>query len=215
MPIPAACPACRTAIQLPDAQQGRSFACHRCGVQLVTGPGGHLLVQPRYFPGQAGANPFAEDPTAGPPPGFSSPYGPAGFVPYPVPTRDMVLRRVLPPAIMLMVTGGFVIMAGMATAAALLSENVQQDRAGFIIVMVLALIMLAIGALVVFCGLQMRVLRSYGLVLGVVIALMVVGFLLCPLLAVPGIWPFIVLLDPGVRANFGTPPDDQRMVKAV
>jgi hypothetical protein len=190
---------------LEGAQQGRTFNCQRCGVALVTGPGGHLLVQPRQFSGQA--NPFAEDPAAGYAPGFSSPYGPGNFVPYPVPTRDMVLRRVLPPAIVLMVCGGFIIIGGLVTSAALFSDNVQQDQAGFIILSVLATVLVAIGGLVVFSGVQMRALRSYALVLGVVIVMMLVGFLICPVFALPGVWPMIVLLDPGVRANFGPPPE--------
>jgi hypothetical protein len=205
MPIPAACPACRTPIELPDDQSGRSFSCPRCSALLVSAAGGQLVVQSRMFAGQT-ANPFAEDPATG---YYAAGYGPPGFGPgyrpFPVLTREMVLAKVRGPAL-LQITGGLIILTGLLLPLTLLSENVQDDEAAFYILSAIAVVCLAAGGLVLWCGLRMQMLRSYSLVLGTIILMMVTGFLVCPLLALPGVWPFIVLLDPGVRANFGAAP---------
>jgi len=157
------------------------------------------MVQPQAFPGQA-RNPFAEDPAAV---YQGAAYAPSGYMPFPILTREMVLAKVRGPALILQITGGVFLLTGLALPLLLVSQEVQNDAFGLTMVLILAPVVLAIGAFTLFCGLRMKALRSYGLVLTSVVLLMIAGFLVCPLLALPGVWPFIVLVDPGVRASFG------------
>jgi len=196
MPIQVACPACNVPLQLPDDMPGRSFQCIRCGTGLATALGGRLIIQAK--PAQA-PNPFADAPT----PGY---YGPAGFsqvyYPPPIMSREMALAKVYGPAALLQSFGALCIVLGMALPGLLLLPDMLEDAVVFAVVLIVAPIALGVGVFTVFCGGRMKALRSYALVMSSVIVLLVAGLLVCPILALPGIWPLVVLLDGGVKANF-------------
>ena len=193
MPIQAACPACGVPLQLPDDAVGRGFQCVRCGAGLVTGPAGQLFTQPRPAP-----NPFGDPPQAGQ-------YG-SGYFPSPLMTREAALARVKGPAVMLHVLGGLTIVAGLAAPLIYLVPDTDGDFA-FFFTLIVAPLCLALGAFIVFCGMQLALLKSYALILSGVILVLLLGFLICPVFALPAIWPMIVLLDAGVKAHFGSKPE--------
>jgi hypothetical protein len=198
MQIPVACPACNMPLQLPDNLPGRSFQCARCSAQLTTAAGGQLVLQAR--PGPA-PNPFAEypaQPQFGPPGYHPSFYGP------PLLSREAALAKVHAPAIVLQLAGAFCVVCGLALPLILLAPDVRKDEVAIVVVPVISLISLAAGGFTAFCGLRMIALRSYALVMTAVVVLLVLGLLVCPLAALPGIWPLIVLLDSGVKANFNS-----------
>lgn len=200
MPDQVACPVCGVSMQLPDDSAGRSFQCIRCGAALVTGARGQLVAQPRHMPP---VNPFAESPAGFSYPGSSSP-GPfaPGFYP-PLLSREAALAKVHGPGLMLQIAGGLIVLAALCVPLLLLIPDAPDRDALVICVLVGLTEGLALGAFVFFCGSQLRALRSYVLVLVSVVILLGLGLLACPLLALPGIWPLIVLLDTGVKSHFG------------
>jgi hypothetical protein len=192
----AVCPACQLSLQLPDSLPGRTLQCPRCGSVLVTAPHGQLVIQRQ--PAKA-ANPFADYPA-------QAPYGPAAFQPgfygMPVMTREAALAKVRGPAIMLQIAGGLCIVSGAGLPLLLLTPDLQNDEVALVMLPCAAALAAAVGIFIVFCGWRMKNLRSYMLVMASVIMLMLMGLLICPLAAVPGIWPLVVLLDYGVKMNF-------------
>jgi hypothetical protein len=188
-------------MQLPDDSPGRGFQCVRCGAALVTTTGGQLVTQPQ--PMQP-ANRFADAPA-----GFSYPGGYApgpfapGYFPPPVMSREMALEKVRGPALMIQVLGWLLVIAAIPAAALYFVVDHDQHPVSAVVSFGAAPVALLLGAFTIYCGGQLKTLRSYYLVLVSVIVMLVAGLLVCPLLALPGIWPMIVLLDSGVKANFG------------
>jgi hypothetical protein len=201
MPHQVACPVCGVPMKLPDDSPGRGFQCIRCGAALVTGAGGQLATQPRPMPP---ANPFADSPGGfAYPAGFSpGPFAP-GFYP-PLLSREAALAKVYGPGLMLQIAGGLIVLAALCVPLLLLIPDAPDPDALLIGVLVGLTGGLALGAFTFYCGSQLKALRSYVLVLVSVVFLLGLGLLACPLLALPGIWPLIVLLDTGVKAHFGT-----------
>jgi hypothetical protein len=190
-------------MQLPDDSPGRGFQCVRCGAALVTTAGGQLATQPR--PMQP-ANPFAESPA-----GFSYPgsYAPGPFAPGfyspPMMSREVALAKVRGPALTIQALGWFLVLVAIPSAALYFVVDHDEHPITVAITFGVAPIALLCGAFTVYCGSQLKALRSYSLVMASVVIMLVVGLLVCPLLALPGIWPMIVMLDSGVKAHFGTP----------
>ena len=195
-------------MQLPDDSPGRGFQCVRCGSALVTAAGGQLVAQaiaatPSMPPPPA--NPFADAPS-----GFSYPggYAPSPFagayMPQPM-SRDAALAKVRGPGLVMQMFGGLIVLAALASLLILLIPEARDDEATPLILAVTAPLGLAMGALSIYSGGQLKVLRSYALVMTSVVLLLAAGLLVCPLVALPGIWPLIVMLDAGVKAHFGRP----------
>jgi hypothetical protein len=190
-------------MQLPDDSPGRSFQCIRCGVALVTTTGGQLATQ--SGPVQP-ANPFAEVPV-----GFSYPGKYAtgqlapGYFPTPM-SREAALEKVRGPALMIQVLGWLLVVAAIPSAALYFVVDHDQHPVSAVITFGVAPVALLGGAFLIYCGSQLRALRSYWLVMVSLVVMMVGGLLVCPLLALPGIWPMIVMLDARVKAHFGKPP---------
>ena len=204
----ASCPACGIAMQLPDDSPGRGFQCVRCRSSLVTTTGGQLIAQAQLFqPTQPlpPPNPFAEAPG-----GFSYPgqYVPGPFAPgyIPVPmSRDVALAKVQGPGLVLQIAGGLVVLAAFSSLLIMLIPEAREDEATPLILGVTVPLGLATGIFTMYCGSQLKALRSYVLVMVGVVLLLIAGLMVCPLVALPGIWPLIVMLDTGVKAHFGTP----------
>ena len=72
---------------------------------------------------------------------------------------------------------------------------------------VFAFCLLTAGPVIFYGAWRMKALRSYGLAITATILSSVVGFAVCVALLVVGIWPFVVLRDPEVRAAFDRPRD--------
>jgi len=190
-------------MQLPDDSPGRSFQCIRCGVALVTTTGGQLATQ--SGPVQP-ANPFA-DPPAGfsYPGGYSpSPFAPGYFAP-PVMSREMALAKVRGSALMIQGFGWLLIVAAIPAAALYFVVDHDRHPVSAVVSFGAAPVALLLDAFAVYCGSQLKALRSYWFVMVSLVVMMVAGLLVC-LLALPGIWPMIVMLDSGVKAHFGKPP---------
>lgn len=199
MSVARACPACNAPLHLPDDLPGRRFQCARCGAILATAAGGQVVVQAHAA---TPANPFADCPAA--------PFAPAGHYGPAIISREAALAKVRGPAIVLMLTGAVTVLAGAALPLSLLIPDVQDDEIAPVMLPVLGFVSLAVGGLAAIGGLRMRVLKSYALVMAAVIVLLMAGLLICPLAALPPIWPLVVLLDYGVKANFGRAPDVPR-----
>lgn len=196
MSVSSACPACGLPLQVPAGPPGRSLQCLRCGAALVAdGPGGVAL---QAAPAQA-VNPFAEYPAQ---PAFGPAAYPPGFYPPPLMSREAALAKVRGPAIMLQLAGGLCGVAGAALPLLLLVDEFREDEVAYYVFLIIGVLAVAAGGFTVFCGLRMKALQSYMLVMAGVILLMLMGLLICPLAALPGIWPLIVLLDNGVKSNF-------------
>ncbi len=195
-------------MQLPDDSPGRLFQCVRCRSSLVTTTGGQLIAQAQpWQPAQPmpPPNPFADTPG-----GFSYPgqYAPGPFAPgyIPVPmSREAALARVQGPGLLLQIAGVLTVLAAFSSLLILLIPEARDDEALPIILGVTAPLGLAIGIFTIFCGSQLKALRSYALVMVGVVLLLVAGLMVCPLVALPGIWPLVVMLDAGVKAHFGAP----------
>jgi hypothetical protein len=203
MPHQVSCPACGVPMQLPDDLPGRSFQCVRCGAALVTTEGGQKVTQPR--PMQP-ANPFAESPTGfGYPGGYAPGMFAPGYLP-PLMSREIALAKVRGPALMMQGLGWLLVIASIPAAALYFVVDHDQHPVSAVVSFGAAPVALLLGGFAVFCGSQLNALRSYYLVLATIIVMLIVGLLVCPLLALPGIWPMIVMLDSGVKANFGAKP---------
>ena len=197
MPLPTACPACGVPLQLPDDAVGRSFQCVRCGCALWALAGGKVVTQPQPLAGAA--NPFAEGSSGG----YYAPtsFHPA-FVPQPM-LREQALAKVRGPAITLILCGLLWGLGGMLLPLALLTEEVQSDEVAQVMIPVLACLAILVGAFTIFCGTRLMALRSYTLIMVSVAVTAVAGIMICPLLAVPSIWPLVVMLDNNVKQHFG------------
>jgi hypothetical protein len=155
---------------------------------------------------QPPANPFADAPGGYPyPPGYGqAPFTP-GYLPLAM-TREAALARVQGPGVVLQIFGGLLVLSSLGSLLVLLIPEAREDEATPLILAATVPLGLAAGAFMVFCGGRLKSLRSYVLVMTSVVLLMLVGLLVCPVLALPGIWPLIVLLDQQVKAHFGTRP---------
>jgi len=210
MSHPATCPLCGIAMQLPGAAPGQSFACPRCGAMLVASAGGALIAQGQAGPPlpQPSGNPFADLPGGFTYPGYAAgPFAP-GYLPVPM-TREAALAKVQGPAVLMQVMGGLIAVASLAMLLVLLDPGARNDEVLPIMLTIFAPLGAAVGGFTVYCGGQLKALRSYGLVMTGVVLLLGVAFLICIFAALPAIWPLIVLLDPGVRLHFRTPPPDE------
>ncbi len=176
---------------------------------LTTAAGGQLVAQAAAaspFAPQTPANPFADTPG-----GFSypGPYAPGpfagGYVPMPM-SREAALAKVQGPGLILQVAGGLIVLSALASLLIWLIPEAREDEATPLILGVAVPLGLVLGGLTFFCGSQLKALRSYALVMTVVVVLLAAGLMLCPLVALPGIWPLIVMLDSGVKGHFGAPP---------
>jgi len=54
---------------------------------------------------------------------------------------------------------------------------------------------------------KLKNLQSYGWAMAAVVVTFALAVLVCPFTIVVGIWPLVVLLDPDVKASFGTPAE--------
>jgi hypothetical protein len=153
----------------------------------------------------APANPFADAPSGFSYPGIYPPGPFAGaYLPQPM-SRDAALAKVRGPGLVLQMFGGLIVLAALASLLILLIPEAREDEATPLILAVTVPLGLAVGALSIYSGGQLKVLRSYALVMTSVVLLLAAGLLVCPLVALPGIWPLIVMLDSGVKAHFGRP----------
>jgi hypothetical protein len=128
-----------------------------------------------------------------------------GYLP-PLMSREIALAKVQGPGIMLQIMGGLLMLSALATPLLLLIPDAEDENVILAIVAVCLPLGLAAGGLTFFCGSQFKALQSYYLVLATIVVMLIVGLLVCPLLALPGIWPMIVMLDSGVKANFDAKP---------
>ena len=190
----AQCPACGLALQLPADTAGCRFACIRCGAQLSSLDAGQvaLLAQP-----PPAANPFAE----GAPGGYYAPGFQPAFAPQPM-DREQALAKVRGPGITLVVYGLLWGIAGMLLPLALLAEEVADDEAQQVIIAVVAGLAFLAGAFTVYCGARLMALGSYTLIMVCIRINLILGFTVCPLLAVAAIWPLVVLVDGQVKQHF-------------
>lgn len=125
--------------------------------------------------------------------------------------------RVSAPAIGLMLTGGLSILTTLALmaimavggAATIADPELRDALPGIGVSMALSIVALILEAAIVYAGVQMRKLQSWGLSLtGAILAML--PCLPCCLLGLPiGIWAVIVLIDDDVKRAFaggGAPP---------
>lgn len=118
--------------------------------------------------------------------------------------------RVSAPAIGLMVAGGlsagftllYILFVAIIGVAAIADKEAADALPGVGIMVGFATIKLALDALTIFAGYQMRQLRSWGLSLaGAVTALLPCS--ICCIIGLPmGIWAIVVLIDQDVKRNF-------------
>ena len=191
---PAQCPACGLALQMPDDAAGRRFACVRCGAQLSALAGGQvaLLAQP-----PPAVNPFAEGAAGGYyAPGFQPAFAPQAM------GREQALAKVRGPGITLILYGLMWGIAGMLLPLALLAKEVADDEAQQVIIALGAGLAFLAGAFTVYCGARLMALRSYTLIMVCIGINLVLGFMICPLLAVAAIWPLVVLVDGRIKLHF-------------
>jgi hypothetical protein len=193
MSVQLVCPACDVPLHLPDDLPGRRFQCARCGAVLATAAGGQVLIQAHTAPS---ANPFSEHP--------APPFAPAGHYGPALISREAALAKVRGPAVILLLVGALSILASAVLPLILLVPEIQEDEVAHFLIPVFVVVGLVAGGLALFGGLRMRALKSYALVMAAVIVLLLAGLLICPVAALPAIWPLIVLLDYGVKSNFDT-----------
>jgi hypothetical protein len=118
--------------------------------------------------------------------------------------------RVSAPAIGLMVAGGlsaaftvlWMLIFGIAGVAAFADKQTADALPGVGVMMGFGVIKLALDALTIYAGWQMRLLRGWGLSMAGAISAMLPCSVCC-LLGLPmGIWALIVLIDNDVKAAF-------------
>jgi hypothetical protein len=192
------CPACGVTVEVPEDAPLEKARCGQCGVPLaparrddrVTRRAARASARPRREPDD-------EDDEL-PQPRWRRP------------RRSAVLAKVTGPAILLMVYGGvcLVAAAGLLVLLPLIAFHKRPDPGALAVCVLGVPLTLIAGGLTIAGGLRMRTLRNYGLVMASVIAVFVVGLLLCIPLAAVGIWPLIVLQDPEVKACFDREADE-------
>jgi hypothetical protein len=121
----------------------------------------------------------------------------------------VALDKASGPAILLIVYGVLCLVAVpvLLVSGAVAAAQKRPDAAAVALCLLGSLLCLAAGGLTVAGGIRMRVLRNYGLAMASVIVVFVVGLLICAPVALVGIWPLVVLLDPEVKASFDQPDE--------
>lgn len=222
------CPACGVHVQVPDNLLGRKVRCIKCS-EIFTADEGLASPPPSPIQHEAAPPPRRRpDPyDEGPRPRRDfeeddyrprrSPFLRRGY------DRDQALSRVQGPAILLIVVGVLVLLLGLGclgfagyglTEAAAASNNPyrsskqQDDMVAVVFLTIGAFVNFALGAFLIFAGIRMRALRSYGVCMAAVILTFVVGGLACLPLLLAGIWPLVVLVDSNVKAAFDTPANE-------
>lgn len=199
---------------VPDEFLGRNVKCAQCGAVFTAEASGSSVAPPRgdSYSGRSGDDRDWRQPDDTPPsPRWQDPYdrGPYGGSFRPRPTREDALGKVKAPAIILMIYGVLLCLTALGCflgAVLTQTSHRQDDRiAGLIIFGVGGLISLVLGALTVFAGQRLMVLKNYAYVMTIVILTMVFAVLTCVPAVLVAIWPLIVLVDRQVKDAFDLP----------
>lgn len=191
------CRVCSATVDETSRTIAGQVVCQRCGAALD----GPLPGKPPVV--VAPLNPFSDQ--AGPINPFTNPY--ATGIKW-EPNRVLAQSKVQGPGILLQIYGVLVCLAGFACLAliplAFAQPNVD-DQIGLTVVACLGVAFgVPLGAVTLWGGTKMKRLQSYGLAMAAVVITFVIGFLVCPIAIIAGIWPLVVLLDAEVKACFGT-----------
>lgn len=122
--------------------------------------------------------------------------------------RGWAAERVEIPSIALMVVGGLALVGGIfeivIAIGILFSEGPQDERiAGAVFYAIAAIYALAVGGFIIYGGLKMKRLESWGLALTAAI-LAVIPCNVCCVFGMPiGIWALVTLNDRAVKEAFG------------
>lgn len=227
MSMAQACPKCGNFVYPQGNVPPGNLRCDRCGT-LVPAAGGSFAAgsQPQPPPGYSA--PYIPQFPPAHPPAYPQPYvnpyqtpnvfADGGYPGYPPgymwqPDRARALAKVQGPGILLQVYGVLLCLSAIGMVAlipvALQSDN-EDDRTILPVVFaVAALIALVSGGFTIWCGIWLKTLRNYVLVVTCVILTSIVGFLICIPAVLVGIWPLIALNDAEVKACFDKLPTQQ------
>jgi len=194
------CPACGVPVEVPEDTPRGEARCGRCGVLLGPGGGDRFVSEraPRASSRrQADARDLDDDRDELPRPRRRRP------------RRSVALDKVSGPAILLIVYGVLCLVAVpvLLVSGAVAAAQKRPDIAAVVLCLLGSLLGLAAGGLTLAGGIRMKALRNYGLAMASVIVVFVVGLMTCVPVALVGIWPLIVLLDPEVKASFDQPAE--------
>jgi hypothetical protein len=207
MAILGKCPACGEPVEVPEGAPSGKARCGQCGVPFTPAEGGSFVSERAR---RASARSRREAVTREPDDDRSADWSPEDDrdeLPRPRRRRPrcrVALDKVSGPAVLLIVYGVLCLVAAPALLVfgVLAASQNRPDPAALVLGLLGALLCLAAGGLVLVGGIRMRALRNYGLAIASVIVIFVVGLLTCIPLALVGIWPLVVLLDPEVKASF-------------
>jgi hypothetical protein len=210
MAILGKCAACGAPIEVPEGAPGGEARCGQCGVVLGPTRGGRPVSEraPRATSRREAVTREPDDDRSA----EWSPEDDRDELPRPRrrrPRRSVALDKVSGPAVLLMVYGVLCLVAAPAllVAGVLAASQKRPDPAALALCLLGAVLCLAAGGLVLVGGIRMKALGNYGLAMASVIVVFVVGLVICAPVALVGIWPLIVLLDPEVKASFDQPAE--------
>jgi hypothetical protein len=103
---------------------------------------------------------------------------------------------------MLIVYGFLWGLLGLLLPLFLLVDELRQEEFSQPIVAIGASFSIAMGAFTIFAGLRLLALRSFKLVMMCIVLNIVLGVIGCWLMALPAIWPLVVVVDGKVRPHF-------------
>ena len=126
---------------------------------------------------------------------------PSGYFPRPL-TRGEAVARAHGPAVMLIVYGFFWGVLGLLLPLYLLNEELRKEEFIQPAIAIGSSFSIAMGAFTIFAGLRMLALRSFALVMLCIVLNIVLGVMGCWLMALPAIWPLIVIMDAKVKPHF-------------
>jgi hypothetical protein len=199
------CPRCNSPLSSNIKAPGSPAFCGRCGASNPLQPspfaaGNASLPPANPYAAPGMANPFADQ--------FAPNYHQPSYDPGSI--RQIAKAKVQGPAILLMVSGGALVLAAIGFVVvgigSMLQENDQEAIVVGVLLSGMSVICLAASVVLAIAGYRMRALRSYGLALTATILTIGVGFMICIPAALVGIWPLIVLLDSQVKQGFTIPP---------
>jgi hypothetical protein len=224
------CPSCDAPIQVPEERQGRTVECDRCGTVFKATE--TRREGPKSADELGAEMHFRSKDTSLRRPrrrrdenydGYENEEDDARWALRPVRRTNFAVARsrVKGPAIFLMVYSILIVVCGLialipmgyyawklAAPARPLQQIDREEKVMMIVISgVFAFCLLTAGPVIFYGALRMKALRSYRLAITATILGSVVGFAICVALLVVGIWPFVVLLNPEVRAAFDQPRD--------
>jgi hypothetical protein len=203
------CPACGESISLPIDVSRNRVPCPACGIELTTNEDGDLAVE-----GVRSATTSNVASVPKPPPKLEDIEDEDEWdedIPRRQPwrrrySRAAALKKVRPPAILLQVLGVVWVIAATATIPILLLVPLDLSDKDYLATMIGGIVGAILGAILgvvtFIAGMRMKALRSFPLILTVVILTMALGVAACLPVAMIPIWPLVVLVSSDVRAGF-------------